>query len=339
MNFHYAEGAIPFLPCTGELLCEWWTAGESTVKGESVAELCSGTPPVWVHDIKAWEHDEGLVFLVAIDTVGFDTGLIRDRIRTAISVLHSVWGIERFVLNMSFAIIPCDPDISDDEYLERIGENPEYLALQDYLDSLNMDEGSVFGYLSGQINLRQAYGQPGSSTIAEFGSDIQAEDSDPLSKWLMKLREASKEEFPEIKDLRVISVAASGNHGNAFPFAPAIWETVISVSATTEPIEIQTEQGGALLYAPNAGEVAMGDKAPDGGVGTSYAAPALSHVAALYLLGGGGVSCVGPGPDDNTSITTTPPLAYAYHSVPEKWLNLDLDTAAAQYCPGFSTSP
>jgi hypothetical protein len=131
----------------------------------------------------------------------------------------------------------------------------------------------------------------------------------------------------------VISVAAAGNSGLPFPFAPALWSNVLGISA-------DTSSGAVTLsgkeFWSNAGEVLMEGKHTSatgaGGqllIGTSYAAPRLSLQAALYLLTGEPSKCKTPNGD-----FLNPPMSYA-PEVNLKWLNLPLANAAKQYCEIF----
>ena len=101
----------------------------------------------------------------------------------------------------------------------------------------------------------------------------------------------------------MIPVAAAGNgvwlpDGNKaqlpFPTAPGIWNSVVSTSAT------DLAETTLAKYSNN-GEVMMSRDNPYGGVGTSFAAPHLSALEALYLLNNGAVTC-----DDHV-----PALGYA----------------------------
>jgi hypothetical protein len=131
---------------------------------------------------------------------------------------------------------------------------------------------------------------------------------------------------------QVIPVAAAGNgvtlpdgtHAQLpIPTAPAMWNDVVSVSAGLAPdtsgAHAGTPSGAAealrLESFSNAGEVMMAD-APHSG--TSFAAPHLSALEALYLLHNGPVTCDG----------NVPPLGYAdIDASPPKytWNNMGLD--------------
>jgi hypothetical protein len=86
-----------------------------------------------IRDLEQWQLDNGNVLLVALDTEGYTTSVIAQRIPATIDLLEQEFGISRFVVNMSFAVIPCDLLIDD------VRPNDEEL-LQQYLDALAGEE-------------------------------------------------------------------------------------------------------------------------------------------------------------------------------------------------------
>jgi len=134
---------------------------------------------------------------------------------------------------------------------------------------------------------------------------------------------------------QVIPVAAAGNgvwlpdgtqHQLPFPTAPGIWNSVVSTSsADPDPAQPNATPTTPAAYS-NSGEVMMSADNPYSGIGTSFSAPHLSALEALYLLNGGTVSC-----DSNV-----PPLGYAdSDSGVNTWNNLWLGfgTAASGAVP------
>ena len=144
---------------------------------------------------------------------------------------------------------------------------------------------------------------------------------DSLSQALVK--EVSKGERP------TISIAAAGNSGFNFPFAPAIWDSVLSVSAG--------DAGQKPAAYSNWGEVVASGVHPmaTAVVGTSFAAPRMSLAAAFYLLD----------LDELTAScgTASPPLKTAATKPECPWRNLDVPAAIAATsstttpCSGFPT--
>jgi hypothetical protein len=149
--------------------------------------------------------------------------------------------------------------------------------------------------------------------------------------------------------IAVIPVAAAGNgvlegsppsdEGLPFPFAPAIWDRVVSVSANA-----LTDQSSRAKYS-NYGEVMTdgtlwtpGPNPPPGGkslptvhlpfTGTSFAAPRVSEAEALYLAHRGQVPCLG------VNDVLMSPLKYVREGSDTPWENLP----RAQWdskCQGF----
>ena len=85
-----------------------------------------------------------------------------------------------------------------------------------------------------------------------------------------------------------IFVVAAGNSGKAFPFYPAAWPQVVSVSASSESLDDYRSSGGKASYSNDADVMMPGwfdDGTADGVEGTSFAAPRLSFLLAAYLTG------------------------------------------------------
>jgi len=158
-----------------------------------------------------------------------------------------------YVINMSFTIVPCDVVHSFEEYLAEISDDPDYPSLVQVGEYL---ESLLFASNYGQV------------ADDDFGDLF--------------------EDYPN-----VVGVASAGNFGNDFPYYPAAFDGVISVSGssdyndfyssasfnpqTNEPL-LQGDFGNASNY----GEVMMPGQLLDI-FGTSYAAPRLSYAIALYL--------------------------------------------------------
>jgi hypothetical protein len=106
-----------------------------------------------------------------------------------------------------------------------------------------------------------------------------------------------------------IPIAAAGNSKVPYPFAPALWDSVVSVSAADPDVA-----AGIFPEYTNNGEIRMEGqypfeqpKDPNGRrlTGTSYASPRLAAWAALYLLHGGQTPC-----DDDDDPDPRPVLGY-----------------------------
>ncbi len=163
-----------------------------------------------------------------------------------------------YVINMSFTIVPCDVVSSFDEYLEEISDDPDYPSLVQVGEYL---ESLLFASNYGQV------------ATDEFGTLFT--------------------DYPN-----VVGVASAGNFGRNFPFYPAAFDGVVSVSGSTDYNDFYStstfvpQNNFPLLgwddeLVSNYGEVMMPGQLLDI-FGTSYAAPRLSYAIALYL------SAVGP---------------------------------------------
>jgi hypothetical protein len=289
---------------------------------ESVAILVMDDFPHGVPAVLSWDIGGLELRLVAVDTGGFntETGIIADSITGEIAQLQEE-GLVRFVINMSFAIVPCQP-LSEDDYNAMVENDPVLSHLIEVLENLLGEESlddrpelrnEAARFLHERALLRSSYKpavvlfNPDGSVENYFGllgdDNLRLLQEDPL---IQRIEELSQNEH-------VISVAAAGNAALDFPLAPAMWKGVLSVSAAD------------AAYA-NAGEVVANDVVTltlQGETkvihGTSFAAPELSARAAYYLMQGHGAECNG----------LRPPLAYM------AWDNLSLPDAAGTYCATF----
>lgn len=318
-------------------------AGATTTTGESEFGLN------WMGTIQAWEigpEENAKIFLVQVDTGGYDTEIVATRIGEAINKLEDEWGIKRFVLNMSFGILPCNLEIDYEKYADDVKRQNALSAMdREPEDVANLSEDGESKYIDEYIigwqrkDLAYARLDMGFAYLMRQGDD-------PLYDFLADPNQYAKEKLGiEIgNDTHIISVASAGNHDKEFPFAPALWENVISVSAPSEQFA-KVVDGKCRWFRSNNGEVmtsgmgeVMVDDTPVLIRATSFAAPELSYYAAHYLLQQepqqDPLTCAG-----NVD-TTTPPLAYApppptYTAGSAPWLNLPLCNAAEDYCANF----
>ena len=65
-------------------------------------------PDDWMRDIEVWQRNGNQIYVVAVDTDAHTADAIVARITDAMSALYQTWDITNFVINMSFALIPCD---------------------------------------------------------------------------------------------------------------------------------------------------------------------------------------------------------------------------------------
>lgn len=217
---------------------------------------------------------------------------------------------DAYVINMSFAIMPC-------EYLEAFAAMGGDLLSAREAKNLNryrsLFQRAVMFYDDTVF--------PVMSQKAQTATDL-----DPIQT-LLSSRTAD-----------VIPVAAAGNFGLDYPFWPGAWGQVVSVSASTgtgfhasvpwkkqndDPLlKAESDAPGQRKRISNYGEVMMpGEFESSSGPvsGTSFAAPRLSFLLAMAA------SAQGPGVcrDENGA------LAFASG----EWDNLALIEAAQAYCP------
>lgn len=219
----------------------------------------------------------------------------------------------RFVINMSFVIIPCQGVITVEgqriafnfdefivDYRDSRGEAALLTAVADEVPGLIPPPGDPLGAQKRQSPVEQV-GVPGgvpqdfpgqgdvvprpfAEGIAAFASDYTRgaynprranETTDPLRRSLMRLRGLGSE---------IVLVASSGNFGQTESFAPGSFPEVISVSASL------ANDFTAIWLPTNGGEVmAPGAWYPLGAesvAGTSFSAPAMSGLTALLLSSG-----------------------------------------------------
>lgn len=258
---------------------------------------------------------EEMITLIPVDVHGVSTDVAAERIEAALAEVEA----DVVLLNMSFAVIPC-------EYLQAIIDfGGQLLAARD----------------AGNLNRFRSLFQRAvlfyNDTVFPVMSrrPQQAQPNQPLDPLQAYLAEAG-----------VVAVASAGNFGLKFPFWPGAWPGVVSVSAsqgqgfypaqswdskTDVPLlTIPGDRPNQPLRISNYGEVMMpGEYAStvEGATsqtviaGTSFAAPRLSMVVALYLAEVGDDYCR----DEDGFFA----LASG------EWKNLTLPEAVEAYCPAM----
>jgi hypothetical protein len=309
----------------------------------------------WIRTADAWTVHERTVVLLAVDTRAYSTTEVTDHIDKLMAYLNPR-GFTRFVLNLSFIVAPCDPDrwwttATPDlaaqvaAYRKLISDagSSDLALLEQKLNELvsaGTDAQGVWtalaqwrGALSPLTQLLLLYSSIEESALNHVSDDALLKAltiDDPLNKAITEWTQTR----------RVVPVGAAGNglsapaatgdpspHPLNFPFAPALWNSVVSASASG--------QAGRAAYS-NSGEVMLdGEFAVPAGTmvdqgftveGTSFAAPRLSYAEAIYLLNGGPVHCG----------DEVPPLGYTDVEGGELgWNNLPLPDAITAHCSAF----
>jgi hypothetical protein len=274
---------------------------------------------------------DAILRLIAVNTTGWTTQSAIDMTRATIKQLHDKF--KRIVMNLSFVTIPCDPTeqfkgtnnesgllawyntvIGKDRtvYDALVGHDvngctqqkcqltveslrtiypfvisdPKLIPLRDCLVS------KVYEQINQELNVSK-----------KSGPMVQA-----LSIGDSGWNTVATEALVSTTDAIVVPVGAAGNGVDCeavpdpnkpgqplhmsprFPFAPALWDFVVSASATNAKVMPKKAD-----YA-NSGEVVLNDGPPaiaQRSYGTSYSAPRLSAVEAMYLVDPGKAKCNG----------------------------------------------
>jgi hypothetical protein len=218
---------------------------------------------------------------------GYDADTIIDGIDAAIAEGGENFStIGQYVVNMSFVLMPCqvqfvyEGTVIDFNYRDFLGQ---------YQESVQSDNPlSLLSYLGTAFGLDVSI-ETDRFILAEViadGIEDGANLLDPLHDYLTA--------FPSTHSVNLISVASAGNLGETSfgdaPFAPGVWEEVISVSST----DVNSGAVPPLNEWSNWGEIsAPGAWYPFGanesgtpifGAGTSFAAPAASLFTAIHLI-------------------------------------------------------
>ncbi|OLE23791.1 MAG: hypothetical protein AUG44_21185 [Actinobacteria bacterium 13_1_20CM_3_71_11] len=315
-------------------------------------------PPIetttdWTYPIDGAKY---AVRLVAAHTDKYRTDDILDGLRDRIAALQRQ-GFERFVLNLSFVVVPCDvvgwltdPALDDllktyDAMIQNDSTATLKAALQGYLDPAgHLDPGLVRGGGFTTTVLRDTDLAPlrpylGGAFYKTISVKYFVPRERPLSTvygdagW-KSFRDKLIQPGTAGAPLKIIPVGAAGNgvkyvdprvdpakahdpanlirKGLPFPFAPALWDFVVSASADADP------QVTARL---NSGEIKLDASGPGlvpGSFGTSFAAPRLSALEAKFLAETGSVVCGGTPPLGYVDLSGSPVLNL---SVASPWKN------------------
>jgi hypothetical protein len=251
----------------------------------------------------------------------------------------------------------CEAATADDEARNELLEDVETtlndLGLPvDSVDTIceeNLFTNTALRVASYPFFLRRQFAQLEPNSYIRIGS---AEPTGPLGQLLARcaLGDGCADTVQH-----VISIGAAGNNGWEFPMMPALWDSVVSVSGEEGLGQDPMQCEAGSVFCSNRAEITASGTHPfesplvaattpncvpgfdcslySGEVkGSSYAAPRLSVLAALYLLTGGENPCA-----DTPWIR--PPLGYMFEeeaaTPPASWEDLDVATAAAKYCNMF----
>ncbi len=263
-------------------------------------------------------YNDPAILIVGVDIGGFKIDQVSKNIELALRKFTSHPATRKFVINMSFALVPCN-DLLQETFVDYQNKvNEDFDDLHTILEDLLVATYSSPDYV---LNLNK------DNSFFNFMSCLSG--SKPIER-----QPCENVSFP--METNIILVGAAGNSPSPsypFAFAPALWDEVVSASASNPD--------GNIAGYSNTGEVMMDGTISYGDVdviGTSFASPRLALQQAIYLLSitspDQGLVCTG-----SENVTTKPPLGY----IPEagEWndtslaKNLPLPTAVPAYCPAF----
>ncbi|MBK8026795.1 MAG: S8/S53 family peptidase [Chloroflexi bacterium] len=232
------------------------------------------SPSILPHAVKRWESAGGQsIWLAAVDTNQYEIGAIVSNVIAAIRALQAE-GVERFVINMSFGLVPCNtmPVVNEDTYLvlldemeivcpegsptpgleeircwiEQDGLGDGYRAnVTAYRDDTGGETAAAYAYLQ-LLALRPLVAQALADAVANTPGGIPADES-----LIEPFVDSIQGQLGEVSDVELILVASAGNSGLDYPFYPAIHPDVLSVHASYNFSELSmcsqwTQDSGAI---------------------------------------------------------------------------------------------
>ena len=175
---------------------------------------------------------------------------------------------KRVVVNMSFAFVPC---VSS-------GQNFDFRNFEFALSDANQ-------------TLENYVGNDAAASLFKDAAELKSPDNNPLWQYFFQ-------GYSEAGIDQLFAIASAGNYGDlqTDPLAPASWTNVVAVSvAVNDDMSVHewTTPTGEMSIS-NTGDVMVnggwytlddldGNGRADRGIGTSFAAPVVSVVAANYL--------------------------------------------------------
>jgi hypothetical protein len=239
------------------------------------------------------------------DDAGYQLDAVAEQIRTTVSEYQSFYGVNRFIINMSFGLVPCevqsvsrDIDFSFDRFQGQRNETPRYVfdvdfeavsgepqpvAYNGYSITDFLIEG--FGGQRGNVRLTEDEATKAVGALLNYPSTgINGGEPDMLQ---LRALLSSYLQASANGTMSVIPIAASGNYADVIPsapLAPAKYPEVVAVGATlgmkTDSPEWFYSQPAHLL-APGAWYNFFTDGSYS--AGTSFSAPYASVLASMYI--------------------------------------------------------
>lgn len=223
-----------------------------------------------------WTDDGGKLVVQTVDTNGRDTSEVVSVLRASILDLASVEGhdFSRFVVNMSFAVVPCA--VAADLGASQVNNFEEYVQSIRTLNGIGAQYDAELGAL-----LTAPLGAGDDALLSYLDCPLPAAGKDRCDGYVPY-------QGPAVE--AIVHVASSGNLGHDFPLYPSAWPSVISVSSLDVDGGEYDPKRSAFA---NSGEVAAPGSAftlvtgPDQTVayaGTSFSAPVVTLFTAIDLI-------------------------------------------------------
>lgn len=194
---------------------------------------------------QTWTTNNGTIWLRAVDTKEYNINSIASEVAAAVTDLNGQ-GVERFVINMSFALVPCSeiPEVDVTDYQKTLSDFGIVCDPSQPISGFNrlvceLDPGTV-----DPDTFEQNLIATRDSGVAE---DAVAYSILQLAVMRPKVQQALAASIsgtpdgpgPEFKafieelpqGVSVIQVASAGNDGKAYPYFPALSANVLSVGA------------------------------------------------------------------------------------------------------------
>jgi hypothetical protein len=250
------------------------------------------------------------LWVVEVDisgNAGYELDAVAGQIRQTISDYQSNFGIKRFIINMSFGLVPCEVQslsraltFSFDRYQGQRNETPRYVFDVDFeavsgepqpvaYNGYGITDFFIDGFggsnPQGKARLTEDQALQAIGELLSYPStDISGGEPDMLQlrALLSTYLQASAN-----GQMAVIPIAASGNYADVIPdapLAPAKYPEVVAVGATLgmkaeSPEWIYSQP--AHMLAPGAWYNFFADGSYS--AGTSFSAPYASVLASMYL--------------------------------------------------------
>lgn len=223
------------------------------------------------------------LLVVEVDTFGFNTAQLKDRVENAVNMIRDEYGINRIVVNMSFSVIPCttsDYDVTAIKNERSMTANrvtiSQQVANARRLPTMNVAQARSATEIADTAFTEASGTREVATALEGYFDDVS--DLDPLLNYLEGLTGQNTWWNPRAPVL-VVPVASAGNFGRDLDaFVPASWPEVIGVSASLEGSPWDSSNLGQVMAA--GGFFELDDLYV---IGTSFAAPVVSVNTAFYL--------------------------------------------------------